>query len=440
MLTRVTHLLGLVGLMILATASVTFAQEIEGREPLKAVAEAMLAGFVAEPPKEIIDRFSEDFLKSVPPPQLLEYLKNVHKSAGKATGYRLVRMTQSFAGEIEYIMEKGYRLPALIQLEEKPPHKIVSFTFRGLIKDYDSFDQLGEELKLMPGTVGVAVMRLGKSQEMIWEHNGDKPLAIASCFKLFLLATLNDQFEKQERKWEDVVPVRRDWASLPGGTLQDWPDGAPITLHSLATLMISRSDNTAADHLHHILGREKIEALQHRMGVKSPERNRPFLRTGEMFRIKLVLSPEEQQEYVTANEPKRREILDTVVKPKTLVNPRPLGEPRLIDSVEWFYSPTDLCRSLDWMRRRPQPDPLLGILAVNQAVPTYIDKTHWTYIGYKGGAERGVLCFTLLLKSKDGEWFAVAAAWNNPDKDVDHAKLIGVTQQLIRLAQKVPPK
>ena len=39
---------------------------------------------------------------------------------------------------------------------------------------------------------------------------------------------------------------------------QDWPKGAPVTLHTLATLMISISDNTATDQLIAIVGRDAI--------------------------------------------------------------------------------------------------------------------------------------------------------------------------------------
>lgn len=46
--------------------------------------------------------------------------------------------------------------------------------------------------------------------------------------------------------------------SLPGGILQNWPKGAPLTLHTLAGLMISQSDNTAADTLLEILGRDVV--------------------------------------------------------------------------------------------------------------------------------------------------------------------------------------
>src|SRR5690606_39753601 len=44
--------------------------------------------------------------------------------------------------------------------------------------------------------------------------------------------------------------------SLPTGILQEWPVGTPMTIQSLATLMISISDNTATDVLLRVAGRD----------------------------------------------------------------------------------------------------------------------------------------------------------------------------------------
>ena len=66
----------------------------------------------------------------------------------------------------------------------------------------------------------------------------------------------------------------------------DWPRGAPVTLHTLAALMISQSDNTATDMLLHPLGRENVERMMAAIGVAAPARNRPLLSTLELSAIK----------------------------------------------------------------------------------------------------------------------------------------------------------
>ncbi|NMB11632.1 MAG: serine hydrolase [Firmicutes bacterium] len=46
-----------------------------------------------------------------------------------------------------------------------------------------------------------------------------------------------------------VIELKSDYISLPSGMLQEWPVGSPITLHTLASLMSSISNNTATNAL-----------------------------------------------------------------------------------------------------------------------------------------------------------------------------------------------
>ncbi|MFL9455456.1 serine hydrolase [Tolypothrix bouteillei VB521301_2] len=47
--------------------------------------------------------------------------------------------------------------------------------------------------------------------------------------------------------WKDVVQLQPSEKSLPSGMLHTWPDGSYLTVQTLASLMISLSDNTATD-------------------------------------------------------------------------------------------------------------------------------------------------------------------------------------------------
>ena len=129
-----------------------------------------------------------------------------------------------------------------------------------------------EAFRGLSGRVGLWVERDGRPVLALEE---DTPLAVASAFKLLVLAALREEVEAGRRAWDEVVRLEEAWKSLPSGLLQGWPEGSPLTLHTLAALMISLSDNTATDALIALLGRERLEAL-------SP-RNRPFLTTREAF-------------------------------------------------------------------------------------------------------------------------------------------------------------
>jgi hypothetical protein len=202
--------------------------------------------------------------------------------------------------------------------------------------------------------------------------------------------------------------------------------------------MIGQSDNTAADHLIHLMGREAIERHQQRLGVQRPERNVPFLTTGELFKLKLVLKPEQQEAYVRADTSQRRQLLETVVKAESLDRPRPLGEPQRIEEIEWFYSAGDVCRILDALRQQAKQVPeVLDILAVNPGLP--VNRRYWEYVGYKGGAEPGVLAYALLLKNRVGHWYALAAIWNNPREAVEATELHTLVLRALRYVEQQHP-
>jgi beta-lactamase class A len=266
---------------------------------------------------------------------------------------------------------------------------------------------------------------------VIAAYRADQPLAVASSMKLIVLAALAEEIAAKKRAWSDVVPVQRAWASLPAGVVQDWPDGSPVTLHTLATLMISRSDNTAADHLIRVLGRERIEEVQKTLGLQGGPRNEPFLLTGEMFKLKLVMSPAERDAYAQADRAGRRKLLETTVAQAKLDQPRGLGLPQAIDQIEWFLTPADLCKLLDRLRQTPE---LKELVTINRGLS--LDEAHWTTIGFKGGAEPGVLNFSVLLQDRHGRWFALVIGWNNPKADVDRTQLVLFSQRLLRLARE----
>jgi beta-lactamase class A len=204
-----------------------------------------------------------------------------------------------------------------------------------------------------------------------------------------------------------------------------------VTLHTLASLMISLSDNTAADALLATLGREKVERLLPTLGLRAPERDRPFLATREAFLLKAG-DPALLQRWKAADEGGRRALLRTLPTAglEGLDLSRFAGGPLAIDTVEWFASPADLIRTLDWIRRSGDRT-ALDILAINPGPVAAAGD--FAYVGYKGGSETGVLAMAFLVRRKDGSWAAAAATWNNPAAAVDEAQFAALMGRLLRL-------
>lgn len=222
--------------------------------------------------------------------------------------------------------------------------------------------------------------------------------------------------------------------SLPSGILQNWPPGSPLTLYTLAALMISQSDNTAADQLLRTLGRYQVEKILPAMGHSDPMRNVPFLSTVEMFKLKG--GPEAGKLYLAKDPHTRRVYLESEISRQSHRHLAPLTRPSYIDRIEWFASAADLCQAMNWIRKQTETGPTAmarDILAINSGL--VVSKKPWHYIGYKGGSETGVLNVTFLLQAEAGDWYAFAASWNNETQPLDESKFFSLTERIIQLIQ-----
>lgn len=250
----------------------------------------------------------------------------------------------------------------------------------------------------------------------------ERTLAIASVVKLWVLAELVHQVDSGEADWEETYAIREEFKSLPSGSMIAYPDGAEFPLSLYAEQMIRESDNTATDHLIHRLGRERIEDDLSLFGHASPQLNRPFLTTRELFTFKIGMSERQVTGYLEASEDERRTMLAEVVAPYPLLQTGwgTWNSPELIETVEWFASPGDVCRVLAYLYERssePGMGPLWGILMQNRGGA--IDPARWPEAGFKGGFEAGVYNMTWLLRRGDDRIFVLTAGFNDPARFVD---------------------
>ncbi len=253
-------------------------------------------------------------------------------------------------------------------------------------------------------------------------------MAIGSTFKLYVLSALADAVQRGERSWDDVVPL--DVSSFPSGQMQRWPRGAPVTLHTLATMMISVSDNTATDQLIKVLGRETVEGHLLRIGHDKPERTLPFLTTLELFHLKgdEALGAK----YAAASTKGRVRILadleSTLRGRARNATPPSFTQPNRIDTLEWFAGRDDLLRLMRHLTTGTH-DTARAIMAVNPSLAGANDR--WRYVGYKGGSEPGVLNLSWLLRDEDGAWHALLMSWNNPDTALPDGALEAIAARIL---------
>jgi hypothetical protein len=378
--------------------------------------------------------FAPAFLAQVPPAQIRQLIGQLGTQLGTVARVNKVVGASATAthGEYQLGFSKGFTMPMTIDVGAAPPNLVGGLIFGAPSKDVATMDELMHAFSELPGQLSVLAARLdAKGVTPIAGLDTARALGIGSAFKLYILAELISEIESGTRHWSDVVRIDSASRSLPSGLLRSWPIGAPVTIETLAILMISQSDNTAADHLLHLVGRERVENQQRVVGNTHFTRNLPFLSTREMFALKTPADSALAARYHTGSTSARRDVLGEIARQSYAdVVPDFSGGPVAIDSVEWFASASDLARTMLWIRDHTATGAAAaarGVLAVNPAL--HWPAGSWSYVGFKGGSEPGVLNLTFLLRRADGQWFVLTATWNNPAKGVDEDQLIALMQR-----------
>ncbi|MBV9931787.1 MAG: serine hydrolase [Alphaproteobacteria bacterium] len=415
------------GFLVLVGLAVPAAAAAEPSPQLQQRAEQLVRVLRAEEPPEAL--FAPSFLAAVPAAQVKAIGEQLRQAYGAPTGIAAIE-PKGEAGATLVIDFPKATARADMAIEPAAPYRITGLLIGNAEAKAGTLGDLPPAFRSLPGRAGAAAARLGVGAPvLVFGERAEEPFAIGSDFKLFILAELVREIRAGERRWSDVVLLGT--RSLPSGILQTWPRGAPLTLHTLAALMISRSDNSAADSLLATLGREKVERLLPELGVRAAARNRPLLATREAFLLKAG-DPSRLAQWRTADEAGRRRLLADLAGGDVagLDLNRFMGKPLAIEAVEWFASPADLVRTLDWIRRSGDRT-ALDILAIEPGLPAAA--RDYAYVGYKGGSEPGVMAMAFLVRRKDGSWAAAAGAWNDPAAPVDQAQLAALMGRLLSL-------
>lgn len=427
----------LVCIFLCVVAGVVPAAAEEPTSALRSRADQVAALF-SDKPGGYDALFADNFLQAVGKEHLSSLLTGLDKQVGGCAQVTLLDAQTANAGTFQFRFEKGFEATVTLGIERAEPHKISTFFIGKPAALAKSTDDIVAQLKALPGTTSLQVARIdGQTLTPIASLTEDRQMAIGSTFKLYVLAALIDDVNAGRRHWSDVVELDEANRSLPSGALHAWPAGSPITLHTLATLLISQSDNTATDQLIHTLGRERVEKAVAMAGHSQPARNVPFLTTLEMFKLKGDATGEAAKAFLAADTTGRRRFLDgpLAAVPRSSVAVSDL--PMHIDHIEWFASTADLCRAMVWIRSNTEAGaavPARQILAVNHGIAFSSDL--WKYVGYKGGSETGVVNTTYLLQSTGGQWYLLSETWNNPKAAVDNDKFFGIVRQTVQLLER----
>ncbi len=335
---------------------------------------------VLKPGAAELSLFSDAFLKAVPPATLQPVLDGIKLTIGPV-------LSIEPRGGASYAVETGtHEMAADIVLDANG--RIGGLLLHPPIAKNASIDDVLKDLAAVAPQSALLVTKDGAT---LYATDPDRALAVGSAFKLGVLKALSDEIDAGTRKWTDVVTLEARDISFPSGMLQGWPVGSPLTLHTLAALMISISDNTAADALLHLVGRDKVEAA---LGIA------PALTTRELFTLKG--NSELKARYVAGDLAAKRAVLEEADQ-LPLPDISKVGTPH-DQGVEYYVPPTKLCALIEAVAD-------VDAMQINPGVARPGD---WAKISFKGGSEIGVLSFVTALTAKDGAKYCISAVWNGP--------------------------
>ncbi len=286
------------------------------------------------------------------------------------------------------------RMTAMVVLVRDADRLITGLFVRQPVPRAQTVDDAAEAITSLAGDTSLLVLH---GERTLYDHQGDRPMLVGSAFKLAVLAALREAIDAGEFNWVDVVTIDDDHRSLPSGVLQDFPADHPLTVATLATLMVSVSDNTATDMLMGLLGEERLEAAA---GIA------PLLSTLDYFRLKA--DPELFEQYLAADLDQQREIVSGLTD---------TSAPTVADTsntnVEhgWRLSAETLCALMLQVAD-------LDLMTVN---PGGLPQGDWDRVAYKGGSDIGVMNMTYLLE-RDGDDPYCVSATRNSEGAIDEAE------------------
>lgn len=355
-------------------------------------AEAIRAAYeVSMTPEKL---FSKQFLAAVPVAQIKAI------SAQFLAEYGPIDTIDGDEGE--YVLSTAsHQMDVKVQLDENG--QIGSLLFASAEALTAS---LTETLKVLEASADEVSYVLTRNGKPIQQLHTDKPLAVGSAFKLGVLKVIVDDIAAGKASWREVYELKAEDKSLPSGELQHFPDDAPFTLHSLASVMIAISDNTATDALMRIFGAERAAKA---LGIDVA------FTTKQLFAFKHDAALREKYEKASAAE-KRKILADIQAKPL----PKPIKLGHHNQGFEWYVSVEHLCSLLEQ----------LGPLDLFEINAGPLNAKDWDSVRFKGGSEPGVLNLSALA-TKDGKQNCMAITLNH-SSEIEHDKIAGLFKRAMR--------
>jgi len=313
-----------------------------------------------------------------------------------------------------------------------------------------TLDQAADKFMTLGAENGVYIGHVDVNQQCqpLLERNSTMPLALGSVFKTWILgAVAEDIADGLITRDDPITLVAAERAA--GGSINSVPLGTIFSVQEMATLMLGISDNTATDHLHELVGRERVGEIVNRYGVADVDRLLPFLNISEQFHVFSRFDFPTALSYVNGTELFQEAFLASDIIPE---GPSfPINFPFFHESLlteTWSAGAADICRTLAGLHATATQNEAFTLvdeaMGASTAQPNI--RNVWDRTWYKGGsldsdvAGRHVLANAWLLENS-GEFgpFVVVALATNTAGGIDSFDVQSVLSRLVELTAEFEP-
>jgi hypothetical protein len=239
-------------------------------------------------------------------------------------------------------------------------------------------------------------------------------------FKLYVLGAVGTQIARGQLAWNQPVAIQQNLKSLPTPSpLNELPAGAMVPVQQLARAMVSASDNTAADQLIGLVGRDAVEG-QLQQWSSHAGLNIPLLTTREVSILRSVAYPKLADHFLGLDASQRASYLRDVVDRVPLDDLHPSADPQDAGALEWFGSAADICSAFAGLQGQAANQalgPIDSVMATRGTVG--LDPSSWPRVWYKEGSDPGALTAGYLATDSSGRTFVVTVLIANPHRSLD---------------------
>ncbi len=339
----------------------------------------------------------------------------------------------------EFTTGRGYAVPADVEIDESAPKMIRHVRlwkpwryFRSRTEIVEAVSDLGQ------ATAAYAAAVTDHGLEPWLTLRSSAVMSVASLEKLYLLIGLADDVASGPRSWSDTVALRSEDRSWPysSGVMHGWPSGTGLSLQAVAALMIAESDNTAADLVLRLLGRDRMVAILKACGHSEPSRNVPFLSTAEVWKLKYHWNGRLGRTYLGLNEAGRKAYLDADIAAlgSERIQGPPELKPTLLDGIGWFASAEDIALvllrlwRLSSAHQEAPPLALCGINGTQTFASGFVD-----YVGVKSGTDAGIRTVAYIARLGTA-WHVVVCLVNDARREPPDEEFWAVANGLLAAA------